>query len=198
MEQEMNFPTTHSTHKNRKNLLKMKLFLLLALPFFTLLHENWYDYTATAGKFKVKTPGAFSETTTKMKTGIGTLEYHTFTHESKEKDADNIAYVVSYCDYPAGTVHADSTELADAFFEATIAASVSSVRGELMYTNDISTSHEPARLWRTDYHRGEYVIKTKAFLVKNRYYAAQVVTHRAKSLNPSVDIFLEGLKVIGD
>jgi hypothetical protein len=173
----------------------MKLFLLFALPFFVLFQENWYDYTSAAGKFQVKTPGAFSEKTTTMKTGIGSLEYHTFTHESTSKDADNIAYIVSYCDYPTGTVHADSTELADAFFETTIAASVNSVRGEMVYTNDISTQHQPGRLWRTDYHRGEYVIKTKAFLVKNRYYAAQVITHRAKSLNASVDIFLEGLKV---
>jgi hypothetical protein len=174
----------------------MKLFFFFLLPFFMVTTENWYDYTSQEGKFKVKTLGAFTEKVTKMTTGIGTLAYHTFTHESKEKDADNIAYIVSYCDYPLGTVHADSTELVKDFFEATIAASVSSMRGELIYTDDISTTDSPARMWRTDYHRGEYVIKTKAMLVKNRYYAVQVITRRPKSLNASVDVFLNSFSIV--
>lgn len=175
----------------------MKFFVFLSLFTLPFLYEpNWDWYTSEQGMFKVLTPGDFTKKVEQTKTPIGELAYHIYSYQPKEENADNFLYMISYCDYPEGSVHSDSTELLKDFFDATVESSVSSVRGELFYAADTKIGEYPGKIWRINYGNDKAAIKTKAFVVGNRYYAIQTVTYRHKSLNSSIEKFMDSFEII--
>ena len=175
-----------------KNIFSFSIFFVLI---FQTTHWKWF--TSETGLFTVMTPGELTEKVEKSETALGELAYYTFYYQPAEtEDADNFLYMVSYCDYPEGSIHSDSVELVKDFFDATIETSVHSINGELFYESDINSGDYPGKIWRVNYGDGEAAIKTKAFLVENRYYAVQTITLRDKSLNPSIDKFLDSFKFI--
>lgn len=175
-----------------QNLFSVSVLLIL---FFQTSNWNWY--TSEKGLFTVHTPGEFVEKVEESETAVGTLAYHTFAFQPEDQEqADNFIYMVSYCDYPEGSIHSDSIDLVKEFFDATVESSVSSVRGSLFYAADISMGEYPGKIWRVNYGNDKAAIKTKAYVVGNRYYAIQTVTFREKSLNASIDKFLDSFKII--
>lgn len=157
--------------------------------------ENWFTFASSEGKFSVLVPAAMDEKVTKTTTAIGELAYHTFVCQPAENEADNLLYMVSYCDYPEGTVHSDSTELLADFFAATVDESVRSIKGELAYSADFQWAGLPGKVWRVDYNRGAATLRTKILVSKNRVYTLQTACHRAASLNDSADRFFDSFKV---
>ena len=111
----------------------MKLISLFTGLFFLLVNvPEWTRFESEKGGFSVLAPGEMIEKTQEVETEIGQLTYHIFFHKPDEdKTADNFLYMVSYCDYPDGSVHSDSTDLLADFFDATVESSVFSVNGEL-------------------------------------------------------------------
>lgn len=174
-----------------------KLLLLLScvglLSFYT---NDWFEFVSEKGKFTVLSPGEMANRTNSLETEIGQLDYHTFLYQPKSKEADNLVYMVSYVDYPNHSIHSDSTELLKDFFDATIETAVQSVEGELMYSADAKLKDYPGKIWRVHYNDEKAQIKTKAFLVDNRYYSIQTITLKEKSLNPSSDKFLDSFRLL--
>jgi hypothetical protein len=166
------------------------------LLLFCSLQTNWKSFTSEKGKFTVLTPGEFTEKINTTETAIGKTEYHTFLYQSEDDKADNLVYMVSYCDYPEGAIHSDSTELLKEFFEVTVESALKSVKGELFYSSEIKLGEYPGMLWRINYQKGTATIKTKSYLVGRRYYSIQTVTYREKGLNPLIDKFLNSFKLI--
>jgi hypothetical protein len=162
----------------------------------TIAQENWDVFQSFDGKFKVLTPGEMVTKENPIKTEIGELNYITFLHQPAEKNPDNLVYMVSYCDYPKYSIHSDSTELVEEFFKTTVETAVESVKGELSYSSEITMNEFPGRLWRVDYNDGKALIKTKSFLVKNRYYSIQVISLKEKGMNLQVDKFLDSFSLL--
>ncbi len=163
---------------------------------FSFLQTKWHPFTSEKGKFTVLAPGEFIEKFNSVETPIGATEYHTFLYQSEDDKADNLVYMISYCDYPEGSIHSDSTELVKEFLEVTVESAVKSVKGELFYSSEISLGKFPGILWRVNYQDGEATIKTKSYLVGRRYYSVQTVTYKEKGLNPFIDKFLDSFKLI--
>ncbi len=158
--------------------------------------EEYYDYE---GSFRVRTPGPFVQRVDTVKTPLGKLAYHTFMFVMKnESYAENVFYMVNYCDYPPGALHQDSTELLAEFMDATVDEATRAVRGELVYQDDIDINEFPGRFWRIHYRGGDAVIKTKAFVVGNRYYQVQTAMTREMGLNRASDEFLDSFRLIGE
>ena len=132
-----------------------------------------------------------------IKTEIGELNYITFLYQSKEKESDNLLYIVSYCDYPKNSIHSDSTNLLKEFFATTVETAVESVKGKLIYSSEIIQDDFPGMLFRVDYNEDKASIKTKAVVVENRFYSIQVISHKEKSLNVQVDKYLDSFSLIG-
>lgn len=176
---------------------KFPFLFLISIFLLSMTNPDWEVFQSFDGKFKILSPGEMIKKENPIKTDIGDLNYITFLHQSKEKDADNLVYMVSYCDYPEFSIHSDSTELAEEFFKTTIETAVESVQGELAYASEIKINEYPGRLWRVYYNEGKAIIKTKAFLVKNRYYSIQVITLKDKSLNLEIDNFLDSFSLLG-
>lgn len=172
----------------------MQIFLLVLIP--VLFPQNkWIDYTDLNGRFKISTPGNFEEKIDTVETEIGQLIYHTLFYQNDIDRTNNDVYMVSYCDYPEEIIFADSTDLAGEFFQSTMESAAESVEGEILYSTDINLDNHPGKFWRIDYMEGAGVIKTKAYLVRNRYYAVQVITFDYKKENTFADRFFDSFSI---
>ncbi|MBX2871614.1 MAG: hypothetical protein KTR30_05930 [Saprospiraceae bacterium] len=157
---------------------------------------QWEETVSYEGRFRILSPGKMDAKADTVKTPLGALVYHTFYFHTNDKKQENYVYMLSYCDYPELTVHSDSLDLLQDFFHTTIETAVSSVRGELMYSTDTDLDDYPAKLWRIDYLNGRGIIKTKAVVVDNRYYAVQTVTQKGRAINQSSDAFLDSFRLL--
>ncbi|MCB9080348.1 MAG: hypothetical protein H6555_01410 [Lewinellaceae bacterium] len=159
--------------------------------------RSWEWFTAVDGKFSVLTPGAMQEKVDTISTPVGPLDYHVYYFQESREGGENILYMVSYCDYPPGAMHEDSTALLEEFYAATMDAAAFSINGEVVYSGDThAASGLSGKIWRIHYKNGKGVIKTRAFMVGSRYYAVQIVTYRELSLNPASDRFLDSFRVL--
>ena len=124
------------------------------------------------------------------------MAYHTFFLQTNDTAADNLFYMVSYCDYPPNMVFADSVGLSEEFFQTTIEAAAESVKGAVAYSSDISLGKHPGKTWRIDYLEGKAVIKNRAYLVGNRYYQLQTISWKEKSLNSDGTRFFDSFRLL--
>jgi hypothetical protein len=172
--------------------MKSLLFLLSSLTLTTL---SWKEFKSYEGKFRVLTPtGEMTEKVKKITTGLGDVSYHTFMYRPEEKNPDCVFYVVNYCDYPKGTFPADSTDLINEFMEETVSESVKAVSGTLTYQSDIQLLTYKGKIWRVQYNSDRALIKSKCYLVGDRFYLIQTMMKKEKSMNPSADKFLDSFQ----
>ena len=174
--------------------------LLISLVCFPIFlgsqSDNWKVFQSYEGSFKVEIPtGMMLQNERVIYTDIGEITYHTYYYQEEGKNFENALYVVSYCDYPDYTIHSDSTALLPEFFNNTITSAEESVIGELRYEEDINYKDFPGKLFRIDYREGTATLKSKVFIVKNRFYNIQIATTRGKSLNSAADRFLDSFRL---
>ncbi len=173
----------------------MKILLLLTFVNF-FIQDQWEERVDLNGRFKIFSPGILDEKIDTIKTELGPLVYHTFFYQTNEKETDKQIFMVSYCDYPKGIIFADSIGLTDDFFQNSMDVAAESVEGEVRYSSDIQLDSYPGKLWRIDYLNGDAVIKTKAYLVDNRYYAVQTISFYDKNINSSTDRFFDSFRLL--
>ncbi|MEL6719435.1 MAG: hypothetical protein AAFP82_12025 [Bacteroidota bacterium] len=174
--------------------MKYVLFFFLSSCFLLSLND-WTLYESKDKQFKILVPGELQEKIDTFQTDLGDLYYHTLYYQAAAETGNQV-YMLSYCDYPEGTIHSDSTEILTDFFEETIQTAKFSINGDLMYQADRTLYGYPGKYWRIDYRDGKAVVKTKALIVKNRYYAIQVVATKEKHINPESDKFMESFRLL--
>ncbi|HMP14383.1 MAG TPA: hypothetical protein PKD70_10925 [Saprospiraceae bacterium] len=158
--------------------------------------KRWRDFVSYDGRFRALAPGDLREKIDSIQTPLGKLAYHIFFFQMEDPDADNVVYMITYCDYPAGVLHADSAALLEAFFDVTVQTAASSVRGEVLYVDDWQYKRYPGKVWRIRYLNGKALIKTRAFVVSNRYYMIQTITRRERTVNYSSDKFFDSFRLL--
>ncbi len=156
---------------------------------------RWTTLDFIDGGFQVASPGPLTEKIDTVAAPVGELVYHTYFYTPPTDTADNVVYMASYVDYPAEALHSDSTELLEEFFAVTIDAATESVRGELLFATEFALKGYPGRYWRIDYLNGRASVRTRAFVVKNRYYAIQTISRSELGINPSTDRFLDSFRL---
>ena len=156
----------------------------------------WQTVRDAAGNFSVRMPGAPTAKVDSIGTSMGTTAYHVFFYQEPDEQSDNLFYMLSYTDYPPGTFHADSTELLREFWQSTIDAATLSVEGKLIYENEDPWHQHPGWRWRIQYLEDRAVIKTRAFLVGDRYYALQTISIRERAVNEATDRFFRSFRLL--
>ena len=159
---------------------------------------EWLRYESLEGRFRLQMPAEVSTSVDTVRTPLGELAYHVFYYQSPQEDADNLFYMLSYTDYPTGTFHQDSTEFLQEFWKTTAQAAAESVDGTLIYHNKEPYQGYSGHFWRVQYLEDRAVVKTKAFLVGDRYYALQTIALRERALNPATDRFFDSFHLLGD
>lgn len=152
----------------------------------------WESYQSVEGGFGVLTPAPMRHRVDSSLTPIGKLVYHSFIC----REGADMVYLVSFCDYPEETVHSDSLDLLKEFFQATVEESIVSTEGELVYEEDYVFLGFPGKHWRINSAKTKSVIRSRAFVAKNRYYCVQTVMGRGQSLNPNSQRFLESFRLL--
>lgn len=177
---------THSNH------FGLGVLLLLSMLVF---QKSWVENISYEGNFKVFAPGEMTHRQISKDTPVGELTYHSMFYEAGDED-DNALYLISWVDYPEGSLHSDSVDLVKSFLDATVETAVLNVDGKLMYQSDEKVQGFPARYWRIDYNNGTAVIKTRAFVAGRRFYSLQVASKKVKNLNSAVDQFFDSFKLL--
>ena len=182
---------------------KLLFFSLVLMSFtkkdssFAIHHSplTWKEFNSFTGKFRVVVPdGEMTEKVSKIKTEMGEVAYHTFLNRPKDKSTENMFYLVNYCDYPKGTFPADSTDLINEFMTTTIESSAHSVGGTVTYSGDIEQRGSKGKIWRVQYNNDKALIKTKCYLVGDRFYMIQTMMLKEKAMNPAADKFLDSFQ----
>ncbi len=159
--------------------------------------DHWEKFVFIDGGFELRSPGPLAEQVDTVETALGPLAFHRLFFQTQDaEESDNLVYEVSWVQYPEGVFPPDSTALIDDFFQETIAEAVKAVRGELGYATPIILQRYPGYLWRINYLNEKAIIKTKAFLKRDTYIAISGVAFRHKSLNASLDRFLDSFRFL--
>lgn len=156
---------------------------------------DWQELANLAGRFKVLSPGSLQEKIDSIDTPLGQMVYHTFYCQPPEESRENEVYMISYVDYPSGTLHSDSIDLVNELLDESQTAAAESVRGELLFSQNGAQNGYPFRYWRIDYLNGRASIRTKALVVKNRFYTIQTVARRELGMNHATDRFIDSFRV---
>ncbi|NRA50067.1 MAG: hypothetical protein HRU12_13115 [Phaeodactylibacter sp.] len=178
---------------------KRLAFIIVLLPFLGFAQTgDWAEYKSFEGRFRVIAPGEMKMAVDTIEAPVGQLTYYTYYYQppAEEKSAENLMYMVSYCDYPEGSLHADSTELLEAFFETTRESGAFSINGDLIYHSERNLGAANGQYWRIDYLNSEAVLKTWALVDHNRFYSVQTATVAKRSLNKSTDRFFDSFSII--
>jgi hypothetical protein len=159
--------------------------------------DDWVLFVDPNDKFEVSVPDSANLSTTTVNTALGDLEYVVVkSREVVEKVV--VLYTVSYCDYPEGIFHRDSTELIELFFDETVAEAVESVNGDLLYSENYRGEAYPARLWKIVSKKLDMQIKSKAMIVGDRYYCLQVTSPGSSNVLDSGKRFFDSFKVLAE
>ena len=173
-----------------------QLFYITPLVFPANQHGIWTKYISDDDRFSISVPGEMQLNQSEIATSLGTLDHLTLYFKDSLESSDNYLYTVSYCDYPEGTFHPDSTELNKDFLNVTIEESVQAIAGELLYEDEIAIMGNIGRVWKASMDDGKSVVKNKALIAGDRYYCLQVFTLKSKSRNENADRFLDSFIIL--
>lgn len=175
----------------------VRIFLLLILG---IGQPDTDIYTADDGSFSVLAPGEFVEKYQELETEIGDIEVFTLHCQLDITTHPNFLYLINYYDYPEGVkenAQNDTQDFLKNIFDESIDQSLSSLDGKLLYSTDIRLQERfDGRVNRISYNDGQSIVKSKMFLVGNRFYFLQVYTTKDNSLNLDMDDFLNSFKVL--
>ena len=176
----------------------MKSFIFIAFASVLTIFSTtkWEELRSYEGRFQIETPGTLTEKIDTLQTAIGRVPHHTFYWQAEDEEADNLFFSVIYYDLPEDGINSDSTDLIEEFFINTTEAAAKAVDGDLVYKSYEELSGFPGYFWRVDYLDGKAVIKSKAWLVDNRFYELKTISWKEKNINPSSDKFFESFKLL--
>ena len=160
--------------------------------------NRWQEVDDIDGRFRILTPGPLEHKIDTLATALGQQVFHTYFFKVPDlQRAENLIYVLSYVDYPAGALHQDSTELVDELLTSTEESAAEALRGEVIYSTAREAQGFPGRLWRIDYKDGEASARTLAFVVNNRYYELKTFTLTGRGLGEASDKFFRSFVYLG-
>ncbi len=161
--------------------------------------QRWEQIDDVDGGFRIETPGAFEHKIDTLETAVGDQVFHTYFFKVPElQRAENVIYVLSYVDYPEGSLRQDSTEMVTEFLTSTEEAAAGALRGEVVYSTERPVGDFPGRIWRIDYKDGEASARTLAFVVGRRYYELKTFSLVAgQRLSEASDKFFRSFRYLG-
>jgi hypothetical protein len=185
-------------------MLRIILLFCCVLVFFSLQAQpttdkknDWMLFTSKQGHFRVGMPGAFTEKIDSIQTPLGFLVMHTFFYQTEANSGhSNVIYMVQYCNYPEGALNSNDTGFVNEFFENTRNEAAFSINGKVIYHTPITLNTYPGQFWRIHYKNDTAVIKTKAYMVGNRYYAIQTITFTSLASNLDTDKFFDSFQIL--
>jgi len=170
-------------------------FLVCSVVILSAFHNtDWEYYLSEDERFSISAPGELVSTLDTLSSAIGPILCNNLLYQEK---TDTLAaiYSLSHCDYPMGTLHSDSTELTDLYFDSTVSNMVASIGGELLYESDQKYFGYPGRIWKVNYDGGGKWGKFRAIMVENRLFILQVRALNSEVTRANATRYLDSFKL---
>jgi hypothetical protein len=180
---------------SNKSFTVTNIFLLNMLSIVCFGQKEWKTFSPADQSFEILVPGDMKNGEKKLLTDVGEMHPVSWICEGKSEEDPNYLYLVSYVDYPEGTFHPDSIELAKALFKVSLQTHINDLQGELIYESESPYFNFPGVLYRASYNKNKFIVKSRMLLIGERFYALQVYTTSEKSLNPEMNRFLESFRI---
>lgn len=151
---------------------------------------RWYPLVSHAGGFTGRMPirPNFS-----MERKSTQEDYVTVQLYKCEDLAINSFYTISHTTYPRG--FANNITLS-AFFQDLVKQAVSSISGVLLSDVDISTASVKGREIEIELEEGDFVVRSRFYLVDNRFYQIMVGNSKRTSYSDKDNAFMNSLKIM--
>lgn len=184
----------------KKYLLTLSVLLIaVAITSFCPQEKGWSEFSPSNSNCSVLMPGEPALKEKVLNSDLGEIKLVMYMYQPpKDGNDPNVAYAISYMDYPADRITSDSTQLIKAFFDNARDGAIRSIQGKLLTEEIIKYKQYPGREQRIDFRNGMVVIKYRHYLVKNRLYSLQVITPTENNFNKSINKFLDSFKVLNE
>ncbi|MEZ4909618.1 MAG: hypothetical protein R2774_02025 [Saprospiraceae bacterium] len=129
-------------------------------------------------------------------TEIGKLKTASWSCVSNS-DGRQFAYVVTYTEYPEGTLPIDSTDLLQTVLDESILQNVSDIKGDLVYKVSSPYQNYIGMLYRASFQENKAILKARFILIHDILYNLQVYAPTENSLSDDIDAFLNSFEYMG-
>lgn len=175
------------------------LIIAVAITSFCPQTNDWKEFSPSKSDCAVLMPGEPEMREKLLNSDLGEIKLILYMYQPPKDGSDpNVAYAVSYMDYPADRITSDSSQLIKAFFDNARDGAIRSIQGKLLTEEIIKYKQYPGREQRIDFRNGMAVIKYRHYLVKNRLYSLQVITPTENNFNKSINKFLDSFKLLNE
>jgi hypothetical protein len=158
--------------------------------------DTWTSYTSKTSGFTVMLPTTPTEETQMVPTEFGEQEMIvTGCDASVIPDSPNMAYIVTYAEYPADKFEANNKEATDQYLRGTIDGMVRNTEGKLLSETTIDMDGIPGREVRISLAEGMGVLTSRVYLNRNKSYTLAVVTEAANDQNTSIGRFFNSFQL---
>ncbi|MEO0581511.1 MAG: hypothetical protein AAF135_04750 [Bacteroidota bacterium] len=129
---------------------------------------------------------------------MGDLTLNLYVCEGGEAD-ENLLYLVNATAYPAETVHSDSTDKIEAFYQGAISGAASNVNGKVLTRKAIEVNGYEGRevTIKMDADGSVAIIRSRMVLIQNVIYMMQTIAEEGKDGNQAAQVFLESFEYYG-
>ncbi|HEB62146.1 MAG TPA: hypothetical protein ENI82_03245 [Bacteroidetes bacterium] len=174
----------------------------LILPFFLILSfwkldlinaqendplQNWLFLEGDEFVFNV--PDTPSYQVQPLITDLGTIDFNMCYVESKLNADPNQLYTLGFSDYPANSIHSDSTDKVDAFLQSSLEGALQNLKGKLISKKEITMNAYKGLDFEISFQEEAIVDHFQTYLVKNRLYVLQVITLATEKDNDWLEKF---------
>jgi hypothetical protein len=182
-----------------RNTLALAILLIgtLAITAFKPGEKEWQVFTPESSNCSVLIPGIPEKKERLVNSAIGEIKLVMYMYQPPQGEDDNVAYAVSFMDYPADKISSDSTALVKDFFDKAREGSLKAIQGKLLTETIIDYKGYPGREQRVDFRDGMAIIKYRHYLVNSRLYTLQVITPTKMNFNKSINRFMDSFKLVG-
>ncbi len=169
--------------------------LLVALAPFAFAAEDKKDEKKVApfapkdGRFSVAFPDKPTEKTNKIATAGGEVAVYIFTVDQKDK-----ALIVTYSDYPAGSVDADAEKV----LTGVIDGNAKSLKGKVTANEKLTVGkkNHPGREVRIEFGEKKQVYRARVYLVGARLYQVVALGSEEFAKSKAVDDYLKSFALV--
>ena len=150
--------------------------------------DDFQRFTSKAGGFTLLMPTEPKTQTQNLETAVGTI---TVTMYIAEKNG--AAYFASFNDYPAELVQKSDPQ---AILDGARDGAVNNVKGKLLNEKKIAIGSHPGRDITFEAVNGQYLARSRMYLVNQRLYQIMVLAPREQGLPAKIDQYLDSFQLI--
>ncbi len=162
----------------------------------SIISLNWSVFTADVGGFSVLSPGELQLEVKNIPSGQGDIQWHNHSYHVNDSTQQVFLYSITHYDFIALDTEQDTTDVATELFAETIDAIVDRLQGELLYSQPEPFGDYPSQISRISYQEGQYSLKNKIILAKDKIYMIEVFSSYDGGLSYEVGKFIDSFTLL--